>query len=149
MAAFLIVIFILISGFTATAMFRQSRYIEPRKIHNEWLIQWRVMFGDFGDFNTEEFDSFDWILFVIMTFIMPLVLMNLLIAILSESYENSKGQIKKRQAATLNDIISELEIYYIKTQKKTEPSYLVFAEYESKAMKEEEKEPSEYELKFQ
>jgi hypothetical protein len=77
---------------------------------------------------------------------MPLTLLNLLIAILSESYANMQVIIKKKQSSTLNEIISELELYKPLNSDDDAPTYLVFAEYEDALKKDKTNEPSPQEL---
>ena len=40
----------------------------------------------FGDYNTDNYEEYSWVLFVIASFFMPLVLLNLLIALMSDTY---------------------------------------------------------------
>jgi hypothetical protein len=81
------------------------------------MSQWKLMFGDFTDFytaeaeSTESVDSMDWILLIMATTITPLVMLNLLIAIMGDAYESVNEQREKRDAYALNSIILELEIY--------------------------------------
>ena len=65
------------------------------------------MFGDFGTF---KFDSpFAVILIVLATLLVPLVFLNLLIALVSEAFAIVADEIIRTDYAALSDIILELE----------------------------------------
>ena len=51
-----------------------------KELANIWVLS-------FGDFNTEGFDNWQWALFVIATIFLPLMLLNLLIAIVSDTFD--------------------------------------------------------------
>ena len=76
-----------------------------------WLPQIRasyvLAFGDFQEVKTE--NPLQMILFSLFTFFTSLVLMNLLIAIMSDSYERVQANAAAADARSLADMILEME----------------------------------------
>ena len=66
-----------------------------------------LAFGDFGDFG--EFSKTKFIIFVFSTFIVPLVMMNLLIAIISDSYARIQANSVSANSRALAEMILEME----------------------------------------
>ena len=63
----------------------------------------------FGEFDTEDYRKSDWILFVISSFLMPLVMLNMLIAIMSDTYSRVMSEIIPSDYMELNEMILEQE----------------------------------------
>mmetsp|Transcript_39910 Transcript_39910/g.38464 ORF Transcript_39910/g.38464 Transcript_39910/m.38464 type:complete len:93 (-) Transcript_39910:243-521(-) len=63
----------------------------------------------YGEFVIENYEAFDWVVFVLATLVMPLVLLNLLIAIMSDTYERVSSGMVEADARELNALILEHE----------------------------------------
>ena len=61
----------------------------------------------FGDFDTDDYTTSDWILFIIASFLMPLVMLNMLIAIMSDTYSRVMSEIVPSDFMELNEMILE------------------------------------------
>ena len=61
----------------------------------------------YGDFDIEAYDPGMWILFVIASIFMPLVMLNLLIAIMSDTYERVSNTMTEADGNELNSLILE------------------------------------------
>jgi hypothetical protein len=81
---------------------------EPEPIYIAILNMYLVTFGDYS---VEEYNSFMWILFILSTIILSLIMLNLLIAIMSDSYDRVIDQIEETDGKELNDLILEAESY--------------------------------------
>ena len=66
-----------------------------------------LAFGDFGDAKTD--NPLQLLLFALFTFFTSLVLMNLLIAIMSDSYERVQANAAAADARALAEMILEME----------------------------------------
>jgi hypothetical protein len=64
-----------------------------------------LLFGDFGSY--DEFSTVNFCVFVFFSFIIPLVLMNLLIAIMSDSYARVQENSKSADSRALANMILE------------------------------------------
>ncbi|CDW81552.1 wd-40 repeat protein [Stylonychia lemnae] len=95
MASFTIILIYWIVGFSLMFYLftfeRDYDYEESFDIYNSVLIfvnslQFTYKLS-FGDFDTTEFSSQQWILFIISSFFIPLVLFNLIIAVMGDTYD--------------------------------------------------------------
>ena len=85
----------------------------------------------------EEYVLNEWIYFATFTFFITVVLMNLLIAIIGDTYVRVMATKEMSQNAQLCDIVLEFETFLFWRRlsccgkaMKVEPEHLVFAEYE-------------------
>lgn len=62
-----------------------------------------------GGFDTEDNTISDWLLFIIATFLMPLVMLNMLIAIMSDTYSRVMSELVPSDYMELNEMILEQE----------------------------------------
>ena len=83
----------------------------------------------YGDFDTESYDPGMWILFVIASIFMPLVMLNLLIAIMSDTYERVSNTMTEADGNELNELILEQEKMLFWNRGKYETSFLHWAVY--------------------
>ena len=103
-------------------------------LQNIWLfteslkIQYRTMFGDF---ETDDYTGCDWLFFGIGSFLMTVVMMNLLIAIIGDEFEKVMTSIVTSQYKQLCDLVLELETFYISNNWNNKDPYqfLLCAEY--------------------
>jgi len=65
------------------------------------------MLGEFGDINDSVFDK---IVFMLLTFILCITLLNLVIALMSSAYEEFKEQRISKEQKELNKIILLAEV---------------------------------------
>lgn len=61
----------------------------------------------FGDFGADGFDSHDWGFFTVSSFATTIVMMNLLIAIISDRFEQVMNKIQISQYKELCEVILE------------------------------------------
>jgi hypothetical protein len=85
-----------------------------------------VSFGDFG--SSEGYDEIPWIMFGLLIIVITLVMMNLLIAIVSDAYCEIMENIQCASNSILTDKIHELEIFMFLNRSKEKRGYLLFAQ---------------------
>ena len=88
MVPFLIVLLIALTGFTIT--YRALQDDQSEGMMEAFKHNYRLMFGDF---QPDNYSSAGWVLFVISSTLMTLVMLNMLIAIMSDTYARVMGQI--------------------------------------------------------
>jgi hypothetical protein len=85
-----------------------------------------------GSFNTEgepvKF-KFTWILYFYLTIIITLVMMNLLIAVISDTFSRTMAKIAQASNSQMSDVLLELETFLFWNRDTKEEGYCVFAEY--------------------
>ena len=89
MIPFLLIILIMISAFTVTYNIVTEEEHNPERdpmyiIKVVALNQYKLMYGDFGTIETESI--FEYVLLIMATMLVPLLMLNLLIAIISEAF---------------------------------------------------------------
>ena len=97
---FLIVLFVMFASFTSAFYFRRqtSHNSETQKnVFNLLIMEYQLLYGEFADESHQLFT--DWVLFVLCSFFITLLMMNLLIAIISDTYERVMESIEKSQYA--------------------------------------------------
>ena len=70
-----------------------------------------MAFGDFSDF-TDDYTTTGFIIFAFFSFFVTLIMMNLLIAIMSDSYERVQANSLAADARILASLILEMEEIY-------------------------------------
>ena len=85
-------------------------------------IMYSVVLGDFGDFHsalgksksipTSKFPILVWFVFFIATLLNVIIMLNLLISVLSETYSNAKSKQKANRNFELVQIISTIDVSY-------------------------------------
>jgi hypothetical protein len=71
--------------------------VPPLYVFALFLEQYKLMYGDFGDIETKS--VFDFVLLIIATIMVPLLMLNLLIAIISEAYaELAENKVRQDNA---------------------------------------------------
>ena len=99
---FLVILLVFVFGFAFSLMaFRKN----DEDYGRYWLIVWRLSFGDFEDMQDDHRIS-EIIYFIGASFIMPLVMLNLLIAVISEKFDeilsnNKLADIRERLSLIL------------------------------------------------
>ena len=95
-----------------------------------------MMYADFID-EVDDFSDIEWMFFATFTFFITIVLMNLLIAIIGDTYVKVMAVEQMSQNAQLCDIVLEFETFLFWRRMKCcggakyfKPLHLVFAEYE-------------------
>jgi hypothetical protein len=56
----------------------------------------------YGDFSPDDYTAAGWVLFIISSILMPLVMLNMLIAIMSDTYARVMGEIVPSDFCELN-----------------------------------------------
>lgn len=78
---------------------------------SQWKSSYVIAFGDLGGDYTD-FGVFKFFMFMIFTFFIPLLLMNMLIAIMSDTYSRVQANAIASDARALADMILEMEQLY-------------------------------------
>jgi hypothetical protein len=136
MIPFMAIIVIMLTAFTLTyfQVMRDSFLdedlehvaVSPLIIFTLFLEQYKLMYGDFGGLETNT--AFDYGLLIIATILVPLLMLNLLIAIISEAYAELAENKIRQDNAQLCSIILELEAFMFWNRKETTMEHLVVAE---------------------
>lgn len=63
----------------------------------------------FGDFSTDDYSVFEWLAFVIASLFIPLVLFNLLIAIMGDTYDRVQTNAKCVDLQQQAELVLEIE----------------------------------------
>ena len=63
----------------------------------------------YGDFSVDDYNTTMWALFTVASVMMPLVMLNLLIAIMSDTYERVSNSMVEADGRELNSLIIEQE----------------------------------------
>lgn len=81
----------------------------------------------FGDFNSlyADYNPLQFFMFVVFTFFIPLLLMNMLIAIMSDSYARVQANIISANARSIASMVLEMEeiVHFFKPSEQKENSY--------------------------
>lgn len=80
--------------------------MDINELTNNFFDTWTTMIK--GDFDAEK-NTFNWrIFFFILTFLLNVILLNILVAILSDSYESVMTYISEKSNKEKNSLIHEL-----------------------------------------
>jgi hypothetical protein len=90
MAAFMLIVILFVNSFSysfALLEFNEDKQntISISDFYASWLTQFNVLFGDFSLMKEDKFGVPEYILFVCVTLLVPLVMLNLLVAVISET----------------------------------------------------------------
>ncbi len=91
----------------------------------------------YGDFDVDNLDTSGWILFVMGSCLMTLVMLNMLIAIMSDTYARVMSEIVPFDYFELNNLILEQEEILVWKRNSGTSQYLAFAQYVEKTEKKE------------
>lgn len=103
MIPFFIVLLVAMTGFTITFYTLQPA---PYEFSEALKNNYRLMFGDFDPGN---YTPANWILFIISSAFLPLVMLNMLIAIMSDTYARVMGEVVPSDFLELAKMIFEQE----------------------------------------
>mmetsp|Transcript_741 Transcript_741/g.416 ORF Transcript_741/g.416 Transcript_741/m.416 type:complete len:117 (+) Transcript_741:19-369(+) len=110
MGTFLVVLFLAIITFTIITRINNNY----RGIDNKFgEAIYEIYLLTYGEFTIDGYVPFDWIVFVLATLFMPLIMLNLLIAIMSDTYEKVASDMIEADARELNELILEHESFLI------------------------------------
>jgi hypothetical protein len=101
MIPFFIVLLVALMGFTITFYSLQPA---PFEFSEALKSNYRLMFGDFSP---DTYSLSNWILFVISSTFLPLVMLNMLIAIMSDTYARVMGEVVPSDFFELTKMILE------------------------------------------
>ena len=90
MASFFLIVCIIVVAFTYSFALLEyndddALRINFPELYKSFIVQFNVMYGDFSELNDENFGIPEFILFFSVTLFVPLVMLNLLIAVISET----------------------------------------------------------------
>jgi hypothetical protein len=136
MLPFLPVILIMLTAFSMTFMIHEAAYYEDvdsesGEVQGEYFQtyfenQYKLMFADFDSFENK--DIFTILMLLFATILVPLVFLNILIALISEAFANVVENIQRSDYLELTDIIFELEGFMIWNRSENRASHLVVAQ---------------------
>jgi hypothetical protein len=139
MKEFMAFLMLMIMAFTAAFYYNsQMSIVEVEERPSFFQIFQETLFLGFGDFGaTENFKNeegpvkmtFNWFLYFYLLIIIFLVLMNLLIAVISDTFAKTMEKIKQASNSQMSDVLLELETFIFWNREKKEEGYCVFAEY--------------------
>mmetsp|Transcript_21646 Transcript_21646/g.15898 ORF Transcript_21646/g.15898 Transcript_21646/m.15898 type:complete len:175 (+) Transcript_21646:1462-1986(+) len=124
MGAFLVVLILAMFGFTAT--FLSLRETETDGIVSSLKHNYRLTFGDF---NPDDYSVAGWTVFIIASTFMTLIMLNILIAIMSDTYARVMGDIVPSDYKELTNMVLEQEEIMIWNRSKGKPMFLQWVEY--------------------
>jgi len=99
------------------------------KIQGLLFTQYRWIFGDWEV--DPQWDGYHIFLFVCCSFLMTLIMTNLLIAILSDTYARIMGNLEISDQYELNDLIFKLENFMLWNRGRGTEQHLVYAAYDN------------------
>lgn len=129
MISFMLVILIMLTGFSMAYTVMEGYEFTAMQFCHAFHAQYLVLFGDFGDLPLNNF--FEWTLFLAASLFIPLVMLNLLIAVISEAHAGVVENQEKGDYAQLNTIILELERLLVWKVDSGHRDFLITAEYEN------------------
>jgi hypothetical protein len=83
----------------------------------------------YGDFQADDYSATNWVLFLIASTLLPLVMLNMLIAIMSDTYGRVMADIVPSDFYELNKMILEQEEVMLWNREKGTRSFLHFGAY--------------------
>lgn len=85
----------------------------------------------FGEYNLDGYQFDQWLVFVMATVLLSLIMLNLLIAIMSDTFERVMAQVEESDGLELNDLILDAESIQFRNRNKGEHTYLHWVEYKT------------------
>lgn len=85
----------------------------------------------FGEYNIDDYNKYQWALFISTTVILSLIMLNLLIAIMSDTFERVMSEIDISDGIELNNLILDAESFKFRQRNQKERSYLHWVEYKT------------------
>ena len=82
-----------------------------------------------GEFDTEMISTFEKQVFIFATFFATVVMLNLVIALMSDAYEEVMNEVDERDAYETNQMIIEAEIMHFSKRDSGKPGYLYYVDY--------------------
>jgi len=83
----------------------------------------------FGDFQPDNYTAAGWVLFIVSSTLMTLVMLNMLIAIMSDTYARVMGEIVPSDYCELNNMILEQEEIMVWKRNSGTPQFMHFVSY--------------------
>ena len=130
--SFMAILFIMMIGFSMSQFFRAL--LDDDMVNSEfWVDVHDILFNAFGDFaHSEKSETgLDWFLFVLATFIICLIMMNLFIGILGEKLSEILENREKNDYCELCSIVFLLEnltAWFTKKSESDERAIIIYAD---------------------
>ena len=106
MGPFLIVVIVMLISFTVTFAFQDgTKDVDMDKVWENFKMMYKVMFGNFDTLEKgveENGGKIGWALYFFVTVMIPLVMLNLLIAVISETHSRVMEHQEKSDNLELN-----------------------------------------------
>lgn len=105
--------------------------LSPASFGRSFGTNYLIMFGEFPEDPFQQETVIETILFMVVTLIIPLILLNLVIAIMSDTYERVITSSRESDNHQLCSIICQFENFYFwrREQGKEKPMHLFWYEY--------------------
>ena len=94
-----------------------------------WLTMRDIYLLAFGEFDLDDLSFTEWCLFIFSTILIQIMLLNLLIAILSETFSTVMGQIDESDMMELNNLIIDATALQPWNRSNKTITYLHWVEY--------------------
>eukprot|EP00350_Pseudokeronopsis_sp_OXSARD2_P009067 CAMPEP_0170551974 /NCGR_PEP_ID=MMETSP0211-20121228/9954_1 /TAXON_ID=311385 /ORGANISM="Pseudokeronopsis sp., Strain OXSARD2" /LENGTH=198 /DNA_ID=CAMNT_0010859465 /DNA_START=3153 /DNA_END=3745 /DNA_ORIENTATION=+ len=124
MIAFMIVLAAALVGFSIT-----FTAIKVDDLDNTALSLAHCYDMMYGNFATDNYNTAGWIIFIIASILMTLIMLNMLIAIMSDTYARVMSEIVPSDYYELNSLILEQEEILFWKRNHGRPKFLFFAHY--------------------
>lgn len=124
---FLLITFVMCLAYTFAYCIKDSEGITMHSFKVNFDSQYRALHGNFSEHIIPEDNMFDFTMFFSLTMLQPLILMNLLIAIIAVAHtrlESARGRVSYH---TLNFMILENEVFMPLSRNKNERGHLITA----------------------
>jgi hypothetical protein len=113
MSSFIFVVLVMLLSFTITFTFQEgASEVSLLKGWENFKMMYKVMFGNFDSLEKgvgKDGGYIAWALYFVVTIMIPLVMLNLLIAVISETHSKIMEHQEKSDNLSLNEIILDLE----------------------------------------
>lgn len=131
--AFVLIVFCAIIQFSTTAFI----LLKPNNTEDSeskfFDSLWNTFQLTIGEYSLDDLDTFGKLLFVVEAFFMNIILLNLIIALMSDTYENVMTNIQELDGRQLNELIIECENYLFWKRSWGKPQHLFWVDYQTES----------------
>lgn len=104
----------------------EFKRVEEEPIYMSVLNVYLIIFGEYS---LDDYKPAQWVVFIFATLLLSLIMLNLLIAIMSDTFERVMAEIEQSDGLELNDLILDAESIQFWRRKDERHSYLHWVEY--------------------
>ncbi|CDW74119.1 wd-40 repeat protein [Stylonychia lemnae] len=128
MLSFTLLLILCVLGFAITFNIIESEHGDEQTLSSNLGQYYKLIFGDF-DLLQEDASNSSWLVFIVSSSFITLIMMNLLIAIMSDTYDRVMTDIASTDGWELNQMILEQESLMFWKRDKGQPMYLHWVTY--------------------